>query len=364
MLKSTNTPTTDDDVLASAPAPRPAMGHVDADENHRCDDCGAYLIATADDLKAFADAVNGGEYGLCAALTADIDATSYSYADLRMGTSSHPYTGTFDGLYHTLNYNFTVTEGEAALFRYVNRATFKNLHVTGTLSSEYQFAGGLVSYASGATKFYNVWSSVNMTANISGDATYGGILARNNNGKSSIHCTVFENCLYDGTMTGTSGYANAGIVGWLHDNSNATIKNCLVVGEYEGGTQNSSAITRNVASNAVTITNCYYLHTYGRDIDNGTQTTAEALADGTILSALNGEGDTWYQVCTGDAPMAYPVPWMFGVYDTNGNGIISIADVSTYVGNITDGTPVYDVNADGAIDTQDVTKLANKVLQK
>ncbi|MDO4212247.1 MAG: hypothetical protein Q4D23_11160, partial [Bacteroidales bacterium] len=260
MLKSTNTPTTDDDVLASAPAPRPAMGHVDADENHRCDDCGAYLIATAADLKAFADAVNGGEYGLCAALTADIDATSYGYADLRMGTSSHPYTGTFDGLYHTLNYNFTVTEGEAALFRYVNHATFKNIHVTGTLSSEYQFAGGLVSYASGATKFYNVWSSVNMTANISGDATYGGILARNNNGKSSTHCTVFENCLYDGTMTGTSGYANAGIVGWLHDNSKATLRNCLVVGNYAAGTENSSAITRNVENNAVTIENCYFLN--------------------------------------------------------------------------------------------------------
>ncbi len=365
ILKITDTPTTDDDVLDHAPASRPAMGHTDANADHRCDECGTYLIATAADLKDFASAVNGGEYSLNAALVADVDLSDAAYTDFRIGnSSSKAYQGTFDGLYHTINYNFTATEAEAALFRYVEDATLKNLHVTGSMTSDKQFASGLVSYASGATKFYNVWSSVDMTANVDGDATYGGILARNNSAKSSTHCTVFENCLYDGNFLSGTGYANGGIVGWLHDNSKATLRNCLVVGNYAAGTENSSAVTRNVENNAVTIENCYFLNTYGRDIDNGTQTTAEALADGTILAALNGEGDTWYQVCTGDDPMAYPVPWTFGVYDTNGNGIISIADVNTYIGNLSSGTPVYDINADGDVDTSDVTKLADKVLKK
>lgn len=53
-----------------------------------------YNISSAADLKAFANKVNGGETDAIGKLTADI---TLSGSWTPIGTSSKPYTGTFDG---------------------------------------------------------------------------------------------------------------------------------------------------------------------------------------------------------------------------------------------------------------------------
>ncbi len=61
-----------------------------------------YKIATAADLKAFRDKVNGGSTGACAVLTADITLDK-SEQWTPIGTTRNKYAGTFDGDGHTIS---------------------------------------------------------------------------------------------------------------------------------------------------------------------------------------------------------------------------------------------------------------------
>ena len=58
-----------------------------------------YIISTADELKAFRDLVNDGDYDACAKLTADItlDSSEEWTPIIATTTSGMGYVGTFDG---------------------------------------------------------------------------------------------------------------------------------------------------------------------------------------------------------------------------------------------------------------------------
>jgi hypothetical protein len=92
-------------------------------------------IADLTALEAFADAVNGGQYGLNARLTNanPIDASGATYIPIAQDTA-HPYTGTFDGNGHTINIALSGTTSFLALFG-INEGTIKNLTVTGTVTA-------------------------------------------------------------------------------------------------------------------------------------------------------------------------------------------------------------------------------------
>ena len=185
-----------------------------------------YTIANASDLVAFASKVNGSEQGAYAKLTADITLTS---AWTAMGTSSKIYTGTFDGQGHKISgLSLTATADNAGFFGYVNNATIQNFTLEGTVSSNSDNVGSVVGTANGATKIYNVYSSVNITMTAA-KSHIGGIVGQilQAEGKTG----EIKGCTYSGTMNlGSSTDSNGGIVGYCGLNANIEIENCFFSG--------------------------------------------------------------------------------------------------------------------------------------
>ena len=98
---------------------------------------GVYQIGTADDLVAFSELVNGGEYAASAVLTADIDLSAISYFP-PIGKQYYPqgpalsFNGVFDGQGHII-YNLKIDKddpgAETGLFGRIENATVKNLGI-------------------------------------------------------------------------------------------------------------------------------------------------------------------------------------------------------------------------------------------
>ena len=96
-----------------------------------------YQIGTAEDLVAFSELVNGGEYASNAVLTADIDLSDISYFP-PIGKLYWPqgpmlsYKGIFDGQGHVI-YNLSVDKDDAGaetgLFGRLDGATVQNLGI-------------------------------------------------------------------------------------------------------------------------------------------------------------------------------------------------------------------------------------------
>ncbi len=95
-----------------------------------------YLIASAADWNALADAVNSGESysGKYFKLTEDISVSTMIGKNNHGGGSHIPFSGTFDGGGHilTVNINSPSTHG-AAPFCGVQNAVIRNLRVDGTV---------------------------------------------------------------------------------------------------------------------------------------------------------------------------------------------------------------------------------------
>ena len=197
-----------------------------------------YTIANASDLVAFANKVNGGETGAYAKLTADITLTS---AWTVMGTSSKPYTGTFDGQGHKISgLSLTATAANAGFFGYVNGATIKNFTLAGTVSSAYDNTGSVVGTANGATKIYNVYSSVNITMT-NAKNHIGGIAGQIL--QSSGNTGEIKGCAYSGTMNlGSCSDSNGGIVGYCEKNANIEIEYCFFSGSMSTSVNSPNAL--------------------------------------------------------------------------------------------------------------------------
>lgn len=185
-----------------------------------------YLIASEADLRDFASKVNGSEQGAYAKLTADITLKS---AWTAMGTSSKPYTGTFDGQSHKISgLSLTASAAHAGLFGYTNSATIQNFTLEGSISSGYDNTGSVVGTANGATKIHNVYSSVGITMTAT-KSHIGGIAGQilQASGKTA----AIKGCVYSGTMNlGSSTDSNGGMVGYCGKDANVEIEYCFFNG--------------------------------------------------------------------------------------------------------------------------------------
>ena len=147
---------------------------------------GVYQIGTEDDLKAFAELVNGGKADARAILTADIDK---GMDGTMIGRDGLDYQGVFDGNGHTITINlFSDGYQGTALFRNVGvRGLIQNLKVQGTITSDQKLAAGIAVWSSGIIR--GCYVDVTVNSSFAGDATHGGIVAVSSRG------TVIENCL-------------------------------------------------------------------------------------------------------------------------------------------------------------------------
>ena len=204
----------------------------------------AYItISTDAEWETLASNVNNGteEYsGKLVRLGADINVSTM------VGTSEHPFQGTFDGDGHTLTLNISDTENQGtAPFRYISDATIMNVKTVGTVTGNLHCAG-LVGFARGGT---NIIKNCNVAASVicsGGDHSHcGGIL-----GHSLSSNITISDCLFSGSISGAT--TATGIIHGWGDSGKHTIINCYANGSYSDG---SPDLMKGSGTNKAT--NCY-----------------------------------------------------------------------------------------------------------
>ena len=106
------------------------------------DDDGEYYVVNSEDaFEKLAAYVSGGgaTSGKRFKLTSDIEGVT-----TMVGTSGHPFKGTFDGGGNTLTVNYTTDAEFCGPFCYTYGATIKNLRTAGTINTSSTYAGGVV----------------------------------------------------------------------------------------------------------------------------------------------------------------------------------------------------------------------------
>ena len=253
-------------------------------QNGICTRCGfcesdeIYYISTAEQLVLFAQRVNGGTTNANAVVMADIDLSGVFF--LMIGTSSNPYSGTFNGNGHKITLDLTTAGQYTALFRYVNGATIQNLIVDGTITVSNKFAASIVGKSDGTTTIENCISAVKIVSTLANDGTHGGLVANVQSGTTTI-----KNCGFIGSIEGANTHACGGMVGWSQGTTK--ISNSYVAATFTVNTKNGNTFARN--PNNVTVENCYYLNALGDTPSGATQMTAEQFRFGEVAYKLNGD---------------------------------------------------------------------------
>ena len=232
---------------------------------------GYYEIATAGQLKWFADEVNSGKPELNARLTADIDlrgvcSAAAPWTPIGDRANNQDYRGTFDGQNHKITGLYLENKGSftngnsyyTALFGLCDGAAIKNVSVYGEAKAITRYVAGIVGRACGvSTKrtctIENCHNYVTLTGEPTNDQIYGhaGVVA-------SAQDAVIRGCSNNADITGYEGYTG-GIVA-VTSYGTTTIENCWNTGAillrgWQHQFRGVGGIIGN-ASAAVNITNC------------------------------------------------------------------------------------------------------------
>ena len=168
--------------------------------------------------------------------------------DTTIGTSSDPFTGTFDGAYTSFSLS-------SSLFGYVDGATVKNVRVSSASVSGTGHKGAIVNEATGNAHIYNC--GVLAGSVTSSDAAAGGLVGHIASG-SSVRVV---NCYNYATISGSTHAA--GIVGWNEGTVDGTttvsgtgvrIANCMMYGDITSGTVISPVYCGNHTNNQQKLT--------------------------------------------------------------------------------------------------------------
>ena len=268
------------------------------------------IIRNATDWQTFSQRVEdaGGKADVNAILAADIT------VDAVIGwNSTSPYRGTFDGNGYTLTVNYDGSANSAyntedvAPFRYATNATFKNLHVAGTIRTNSKFESGFVGVivSGGSVVFENCRSSVTLNSSVNGDGTNGGFVAR------SDGSATFSNCMFDGKFEGEKCHSNGGFVGWSNGSVNFT--NCLFKpASVNTDPQGSDTWARGAS---YTTSNCYATNEFCRIINDGSDWEA-------FRTALRNRGTKSVNaILNGDFSISNSAEDFKGTFDGNGHTI-------------------------------------------
>ena len=187
---------------------------------------GVYEIGTAEELLWFAQAVNGGQTGLSAVLTSDIDLSNVAWPGI--GTETNKFAGSFHGQGHTV----TFKDADRGLFGYVmgtegSLITIQNVVTEGSVNSS------AICHEAGYTHFINCINRATITAESS---KVGGILGTvsGRNYISQIYSDVrFTNCGNEASVTGF-GYVG-GILGY-NSGAQTRLTGCYNIGNIHAST--------------------------------------------------------------------------------------------------------------------------------
>lgn len=193
-----------------------------------------YQIAGAADLMAFAEMVNGGQSGICAELTANIDLTGEDWVPI--GVKGASYSGTFDGKYFTVTLDITADGSYEyeyiGLFGYLENAAIRNLKTDGSIRvtadcQSYPVVGGIAACVGSYSGFTNC--------------------------KNAIAITVDEGTVLNGNGVG-------GIVGMMY--ADATFEQCTNWGDISIGSNAYSMGVGGIAGYSDAVIQISYCYNY------------------------------------------------------------------------------------------------------
>mgnify|MGYP000532997804 CR=1 FL=1 len=259
-----------------------------------------YRITGAAELVWLRDAVNAGAASTCAELRQDVEYVDEVWTSI--GTSEHPYTGTFNGNGHTIR--VWLDDWGQALFGYVGAgAKLTDLAVTKRQSPNYS-----ISASAPLARINNgTITHCRYSGGITAKDSLGGLVYTNNG-------TIEACCVYAGRLNRGSRiemYYNGWAGGIAYENT-GTIANSYFYGDMvqaqSGGTVRDIIGWGAIAyKNSGTVSNCYY----GADRDDGYGgKTEDQFRGGEVAYLLNGgtARDDWRQNCyAGDNSDATPV---------------------------------------------------------
>ena len=247
-----------------------------------------YQITSAAELIWLRDAVNAGEVNTCAELQQDVTHVDETW--ISIGTSKHPYTGTFNGNGHTIR---VLLDGWGqALFGYVGAvAKLTDIAVTKRQSENYSLNASAPLARSNAGTITRCRYSGGMTAK----GSLGGLVYTNSG--------TIEACyVYAGQLNGGSRIEmyNGGLAGGIAYENTGTIVNSYFYGDIVQA-QSNGTVRDIIGWGAIAheksggkIINCYY----GADSDDGYGgKTEDKFRGGEVAYLLNGgtARDDWRQ---------------------------------------------------------------------
>ncbi len=208
-----------------------------------------------------------------------------------LGTSDHPFSGTFDGDGKTLTFNAENTDlnVRTAPFAYVKDAEIKNLCTAGKITGSSNRASGLIGENYGTSTVTNCRSSLT----ISGGAFVGGFCI---GAGDNLDIT---GCVFDGKITATK--QSGGFVGW--STTGLRITDCLFAPKE--GSSISGGTFYYKGNGDGNLTNSYYLTLLG----NAQGKQARTVAPDENVSIDFGKKRVQYQV---SGITAYPVGLKYG----------------------------------------------------
>ena len=222
-----------------------------------------FMIHSAADWDAFCKLVTEAksQKDIYAQLLADITVTKVAGYN-----SAEAYRGTFDGNGHTLTLNIKDNANNTALFSHAATATLRNLNVNGSVEG-INYTAALVGCVDNGATF--VAENCHVSASIT--TTYqiaGGLVGQTQGAKTTV-----RNCLFDGSITASSGTYAGSFIGWANDN--VTVEHCLENGTYKGFAH--AGANYHTDGNAFGGKTNYTYKDWGEISNVGTKTAAELV---------------------------------------------------------------------------------------
>lgn len=287
----------------------------------------AYKISTEESLRAFAAAVKADDGN---GTYAHAGVTLYLAGDIALTGTWTPvgstatyvgdfFAGTFDGCGHTISgLNVQGSKVNQGLFAAINKATIRNLNVSGTVScGTKNYVGGIVGKVQAGT-IENCSFSGSVTGGYTGGIA-GGLNSNNVTISGCVNAAdvtgttaggilgywkttaAIQNCYNTGSVTGSA--KAGGIVGQLNK---GTIENCYSIGDIGGKASQKGGI---FAFSSATVKNCYYTLPEAETLGG----TAAAAAHITSPEGLADKLGNAFKEDTAGANGGYPIlVWQAG----------------------------------------------------
>ena len=278
-----------------------------------------YIITKAEELAWFRDAVNDGNYEICAKIADNVEVidlkdfchaadASQNLKELSwepIGNSDWSYVGTFDGNGKTItNLYINATQAYMGLFGRIYKSTIKNLtfenaNVTNTEND----IGILAGYAGNGSTLQNI--KISNTCQIKGGNDFTGGIAGYLDGNA-------YNCVNYATVQGTEDVG--GLVGYFESGA---IKDCANYGDITGtsnvgnliGNAQSCNLNNVLGTGNVTATNTKPGGILVGIIENSSGSTASGILaySSSAKLTINGTEQAGDAVkAIGDGSLAYP----------------------------------------------------------